>query len=86
MNYKLKRDKKRGGRDMLKQYWLVTIKVNGFYTKMIVFGDESEMWHYMQNELGYIPQYRSIGDENSEMVDTARELGICIYLAPEIWE
>ena len=43
---------------MYKRYWLITINRNGFETKALVYGTETEMQEYMTSECGYVPAYR----------------------------
>lgn len=43
---------------MYKRYWLITINTNGFATKALVYGTETEMQEYMTSECGYVPAYR----------------------------
>lgn len=59
-----------------KKYWIVKVNEKGFECAILVYGTESSMWKYMRSELGYIPNYREISDEESKM---ARKLGMKGY-------
>lgn len=60
----------------VKKYWIVKVNEKGFECAMLIYGAESIMWKYMRNELGYIPSYCEISDEEAKM---ARRLGMKGY-------
>ena len=78
--YKLKseRDEPKGENTMYKRYWLITINRNGFETKALVYGTETEMQEYMTSECGFVPAYR--GATEAE-VEAAKSIGMKAYTA-----
>lgn len=62
-----------------KQYWIVRISTKGFESTMLMYGTMSEMWKYMESELGYTLHYRYDSASNEE-VTMAKKLGIKIYI------
>lgn len=60
-----------------KKYWIVKVNEKGFECAMLMYGTESSMWKYMRSELGYIPGYHEISDEEARM---ARKLGMKGYI------
>ena len=64
--------------EMYERYWLITINRNGFETKALVYGTETEMQEYMTYECGYVPAYR--GATEAE-VKAAKSIGMKAYTA-----
>lgn len=65
------------GTIMEERVWKLSIKTNLFTSIMYVRGTEAEMQAYMTSELGHVPSYRAVGED--EIVSD-----IPVYLAPEI--
>ena len=63
---------------MYKRYWLITINRNGFETKALVYGTETEMQEYMTSECGNVPAYRGATEEE---VEAAKSIGMKAYTA-----
>lgn len=60
-----------------KKFWIVKVNEKGFECAMLVYGTEAGTWKYMRNELGYVPNYREISDDDAAM---ARKLGMKGYI------
>lgn len=72
----------------MKRYWLVGFYKNGFEGRMIVHGTERELWAYLNSEIGggderHTGNYHYSGASEKDM-QAVRQLGIKVYLAPEV--
>ena len=63
---------------MYERYWLVTINRNGFATKALVYGTETEMQEYMISMCGFVPAYSGATEEE---VKAAKSIGMKAYIA-----
>lgn len=73
---------------MYKRYWLVTIDMNGFEAKFLLYGTEQELWSYLNSEIGggdenHTGNYKYSGASDKD-VEAAKMLGIKAYIAPEL--
>lgn len=64
-----------------RQYYLISVCNNNFYSYMLVYGTEREILSYLAAELGqnyaYIPATK-------EQIASCRSLGMKCYLAPQL--
>lgn len=60
--------------------WLLKVVENGFEGIMAVHGTEREMTRYVGSEIGRVPAYSAMSDDQFEAY---KSLGGKCYLAPE---
>lgn len=62
---------------MYKRVWLVTVDHRGFTMKVLVDTTEEKLTEYLKTEL---PSYRNYRGATEEDIESARKLGMSIYL------
>lgn len=65
----------------LVRVWSIRYSYRGFQYRILVEGTEPEMYDYMQSEMGYVGSYYALDEQDVRM---AKELGMKIYLAPQL--
>lgn len=65
---------------MYKRYWMVSLDTNGFQSKFLMYGKETDIQKYMISELGGICGYSGATEKE---VEAAKILHIKAYIAPE---
>lgn len=65
--------------------WLVTLNINGFKTKIAVYGYEEEVRDYINSEIPEKYLKSMIGMRDSE-VSAWKSLRLPIYMAPDDYE
>ena len=64
----------------MERIWRVAINTNGFRSVLLVRGTEIETVDYLKSEIGYMPSYVAITEEEYEAYQA---LGFSAYLAPK---
>lgn len=67
----------KGNKEDKKRFWIVKVNEKGFECAMLIYGVEGAMWKYMRSELGYIPDYHEVSDEDANMM---RKIGMKGYI------
>jgi hypothetical protein len=65
--------------------WLITLNINGFMTKIAVYGYEEEVRDYINSEIPekYLKSYVGMRDSD---VSAWKSLRLPIYMAPDDYE
>ena len=67
------------GYNEVKRNWFVMLSIEGFESVMLMYGTQSELWHYMRNSFHYSIHYR-YRVASDEEVTAARMIGVKAYI------